>query len=312
MLNQHFKSNTARGTGPAAVVFDIQRFCLHDGPGIRTTVFLKGCPLRCAWCQNPESHNPRPEMAFYGERCSRCFQCKSACPHGAILDTDGRLDYKRCNGCGECALHCRQQALVRLGSVWDINDLELELRRDLDFFKDSGGGVTFSGGEPMLHADFLDSLLPRLRAGGIHINLETSGAFSWPDIERLLGNINLIYYDLKLMDPVLHQRHTRADNSIILSNFRKLAACFQPLQARMPLIPGINDTQADLLAVARFLQENGHNSIHCLPYHSLGEAKLGRIHSDLRPLHRQNPAGTDFQQVSAIFAKEGIHAVIYD
>lgn len=184
--------------------------------------------------------------------------------------------------------------------------------RDLDFFTDSGGGVTFSGGEPMLHADFLEMLVPRLRANGIHINLETSGAFHWEAMERLMGDLDLIYYDLKLMDPVLHHTHIRADNRGILGNFRRLSTRFQSLQARMPLVPGCNDTKDNLTALARFLQENGHTSIHCMPYHALGEAKLGRIHSELGPLHLGNPVDTDFQQVAALFEKEGVHAVIYE
>ncbi len=315
MSRSHGLHNMETGVTPtgavSAVVFDIQRFSLHDGPGIRTTVFLKGCPLRCVWCQNPESNGMQPEIAFYRERCVRCFDCKAICPRGAILSGEWRVDYDRCNACGECCTGCRQQALVLVGKRWDSASLARELIKDLDFYRDSGGGVTFSGGEPMMQVDFLMQVIPNLRARGIHINLETSGAFPWSAMEQLMEMTDLIYFDVKLMDPVLHLTHTRSDNRMIHDNFRRLSQGFRGLQPRMPLIPGITDTERNLIETARFLKTNGHKSIHCLPYHSFGDAKLARIQSNREPFGKRNPVAADPQWVTAIFEKEGIDVVIY-
>ncbi|MFZ5572358.1 MAG: glycyl-radical enzyme activating protein [Thermodesulfobacteriota bacterium] len=299
------------GDNPSAVVFDVQRFSLHDGPGIRTTVFLKGCPLRCAWCQNPESHKAEPEIAFYAERCVRCFDCLSVCPRGAISAGPRRVADEHCNACGACSKVCRQQALVLVGRSRDADSLAEEVKRDLDFYQDSGGGVTFSGGEPMLHSAFLLQVIPRLRQVGMHVNLETSGAFPWNAMEPLLAMLDLIYFDLKIMDPALHAVHTRADNRGILRNFTMLSERFPPLQARMPLIPGITDTESNLVETARFLKASGHHCIHCLPYHPLGEAKLARIASELEPFGNRNPAAADPRRAISILQQEGIDAVIY-
>jgi pyruvate formate lyase activating enzyme len=161
-----------------AVIFDIQRFSIHDGPGIRTTVFFKGCPLRCAWCQNPESHQPKPEIAFYKQRCSKCLTCKEACPENAILENpDQRIDYNKCIVCSQCVSACLYEALKTVGAMWDIEQLLEEIKKDTDFFFDSGGGITLSGGEPAVQSRFLKHFLPLLKDQGVHINMETCGVF---------------------------------------------------------------------------------------------------------------------------------------
>jgi pyruvate formate lyase activating enzyme len=295
------------------LLFDVQRFSLHDGPGIRTTLFFKGCPLRCRWCQNPESHTPAPEMAFYRERCEGCFRCEAVCPEQAITRRpEARIDFSRCSACGACTAVCRQLAIVTIGCAWPVDRLVAELVQDRDFYEDSGGGVTLSGGEPMGQHAYLARLLPRLKAEGLHVALETCGMFAWKQIESLLPHLDLIYFDLKHMAPDTHKALTGMDNALIQENFKRLTPRFAHLRARMPLVPGMNDDEANLRATARFLRENRHERIHCLPYHNLGEAKLARLHTDLKPLNACRMTSERLDWVRDIFTREGIHAVVYD
>jgi glycyl-radical enzyme activating protein len=200
------------------LLFDLQRFSLHDGPGIRSTVFFKGCPLRCRWCQNPESHTCTPEMAFYQERCQACFCCEAVCPEQAITRRpEARIDFARCSACGACAAVCDSQAIVTIGQRWPVDRLVAEIEKDRDFFEDSGGGVTLSGGEPMGQHAFLACLLPALKARGRHVALETCGVFTWQQMEPLLPHLDLIYFDLKHMAPDIHRDLTGRDNTLIQS-----------------------------------------------------------------------------------------------
>jgi pyruvate formate lyase activating enzyme len=294
------------------LLFDVQRFCLHDGPGIRTTVFFKGCPLRCRWCQNPESHTPTPEMAFYRERCQACFRCEAVCPEQAITRRpEARIDFARCSACGACAAVCDPQAIVMIGQRWTVDRLVVEIEKDRDFFEDSDGGVTFSGGEPMGQHAFLARLLPPLKACGRHVTLETCGVFAWNRLEALLPHLDLIYFDLKHMAPDIHTALTGMDNTLIQENFRRLSPRFSHLRARMPLVPGINDDETNLRATARFLRTHRHDRIHCLPYHHLGEAKLPRLQTDLKPLNVARMTSERFDWVKDLFSQEGIHADVY-
>jgi pyruvate formate lyase activating enzyme len=308
------KGRASRESGTArACIFDIQRFSLHDGPGIRTTVFFKGCPLRCAWCQNPESHRREPEIAFYEERCARCFTCRDVCPEDAILeDRDRRIDHDRCTTCGECTRVCPNGALRLIGRDWDAGALVSEVLKDSDYFADSGGGVTLSGGEPLVYPRFILAFFRAMRGDKVHTALETCGVFRWHDMERILPNTGLIYYDLKHMDPRAHREYTGADNRRILDNFLRLSRSFRNLQARMPVIPGFNDDAVNIGATAAFLKRAGRRSIHCLPYHNLGEAKIPRIRTSLRPLGIASRSGGELEQVKKLYKKDGIDAVIYD
>ncbi len=290
-----------------ALLFDVQRYCIHDGPGIRTTLFLKGCPLRCLWCQNPESQRIEPEMAFYRERCIRCFACQAACPEGAILEDEaGRIESSRCTACGKCAPVCYPEALRLVGVEWSIPLLLAEVLKDRDFYEDSGGGITLSGGEPVLQAGFLASFLPRVREAGVSVNLETCGLGNWEHLESLLPYLDLIYFDLKLMDSESHRRVTGSPNGPILENFKRLARAFPRLEARMPVIPSINDHSQNIRATARYLKENNQDRIHLLRYHSLGEAKLTRIETGLRPLNLTEDPVEARERAKQLFEKEGI------
>ena len=296
-----------------ATVFDIQRFSIHDGPGIRTTIFFKGCPLRCRWCQNPESHKPGIEVAFYKENCVFCFACKDVCPENAILKLEGvRIDFDRCNACGKCVSECMNNALRLVGRNWDASALVDEILKDKDFFDDSEGGITLSGGEPTLYSAFLSEFLPLVKNEGVHVNMETSGMFKWNNIEPILPFLDLIFYDLKLMDSKMHQAYTGVDNRTIMENLKRLAGTFPNLSARMPVIPTINDTPDNIAATALFLKENSLQSIHLLPYHSLGEAKLARIKTDLEPLDLSTDNADYLLSAKSQFEEHGICVILYD
>ncbi len=225
-----------------AIIFDIQRFSIHDGPGIRTTIFFKGCPLRCKWCQNPESHKPEKEIAFYKERCTGCFACKEVCPNDAINESENnRIDYPRCNDCGICVPECPNNALRMVGMEWDAASLVDEIVKDKDFFVDSGGGITLSGGEPFMQIGFLKEFFPLVKNEQIHVNMETCGMFRWPEMEAILPYLDLIYFDLKMIDSEKHKKYTGRENRIIIENFVQMAKISPNLQPRMPVIPTIND-----------------------------------------------------------------------
>lgn len=296
-----------------ATVFDIQRFSIHDGPGIRMTIFFKGCPLRCRWCQNPESHKPDIEVAFYKERCAFCFACRDVCSENAILKSEGvRIDFDRCNACGKCVSECMNNALRLVGKTWDASALLDEILKDKDFFDDSDGGITLSGGEPSLYSAFLREFLPLVKKMGIHVNMETSGMFKWDNIEPILPFLDLIFYDLKLMDSKMHQAYTGVDNRIIMENLKKLAVTFTNLTARMPVIHTINDTPVNISSTAGFLKENSLQSIHLLPYHNFGEAKLARIKTDLEPLNLSTGNGDYLLSAKSRFEDHGISVLLYD
>jgi len=299
--------------GKRAVVFDIQRFSIHDGPGIRSTVFLKGCGLTCRWCHNPEGIRAHPEIAFYAERCHGCFECEKACPRDAILrEPDVRIDRELCDRCGLCVEACVFDALRTVGRFMTAAEIREELGRDLDFYRGSGGGVTFSGGEPLLYGLFLEPLFTQLHAEGIHITVETAGEFSWDRAEACLGLTDLVLFDLKLMDPERHAHWTGRPNGTIRESFRKIVAMGVPLLPRMPLVPEVNDDPENLRATARFVTENGLDRLALLPFHTLGQEKLRRIEAPMEPAGLRAASPEDLTRAAGILSEEGIHVVLPD
>jgi len=264
-------------TGPTAPVFDIQRFSLHDGPGIRSLVFLKGCGLNCPWCQNPESQSARTVIGFHQSRCMESFECESVCPNQAILRGAQRVDHQLCNRCGLCVDACPSDALQLIGETIGPQDLFERLLVDRAYYESSGGGVTFTGGEPTLHAAFLTRVLELCSEAGIHTNIETAGKFSWPVLESAFQLVDLIYFDLKILDPDAHQRVLGDDLDGVLGNARRLRDGGFPVEFRMPAVAGYTDTTSNVDSVSAFLHGVGLRSLHLLPYHNMGEAKIDVI-----------------------------------
>jgi pyruvate formate lyase activating enzyme len=270
----------ADGTPSGVAVFNIQRCSIHDGPGIRTTVFIKGCPLRCDWCHNPESLDGAPEVAIDGKKCTACGACIDACPEsGGDRPARGPgWDDGTCRRCGACAEACPSEARELIGEARAVADLVAEVERDRPFFDASGGGVTFSGGEPLCYPTFLSACLEACREKGLHTAVDTSGFASKKVVGDIAKLADVLLYDLKHMDPVVHERHTGVDNRRILDNLETLSRQGADIWVRFPLIPGFNDDDANLEAMASFLGAlpNAH-PIFVLPYHPNGADKHLRL-----------------------------------
>jgi len=280
-------SSRARSTalpepGVHGVVFDIQHYGIYDGPGIRSVVFLKGCPLRCAWCHNPESWTRRPQLGYDAERCRRCGSCVAACPSGALAlagDTVSR-DATVCELCGRCVAACEARARDLIGLERRADEVAGLLLRDKPFYDDTGGGVTVSGGEPTLQHPFLCELLGLLKREGVHTALETCGCFDPRLIGELAEVVDLFLYDVKHTDDETHGALTGVGTERILSNFRALLAHVgaERLVPRIPLIPGFNTGEAAFDGILGFLSDTGYGgAVHLMPYNRLSRSKYGKI-----------------------------------
>ena len=278
------------------LIVEIRRDSREDGPGIRTVVFFKGCPLRCAFCQNPETQETDPEIAFAEERCIRCGECVGACPRAAIdLECRERIDRSKCDGCGRCAAVCRGGVLRVIGTYWPVKKLVEALLRDAAFYRHSGGGVTLSGGECTMFPRYLQDLLWRLKARTVHVAIETSGYFEWDAFsDKIFPHLDLILFDLKIADRTACMSYTGRPNDKALENLRRLLAQGSvQVHPRIPLVPGITDTRENLTAIVACLCEAGARSVSLLPYNPLGMpmyARLGRPVPDL-PLSFTQPEG---------------------
>lgn len=270
---------TETGQSAEGLIFDIQRFSLHDGPGIRTLVFMKGCPLACAWCSNPESQKARPEVMYFEDKCIGCYGCIAACPNSEILKQKWPLALDECEGCGNCVAACFAEARQLAGRRVTIDELLEAVLRDVVFYDESGGGVTVGGGEPTLQADFVARFLDRCQRRGLHTAIETCGFASWKVFNDLLQHVDLLLLDIKHMDPQRHKALTGVDNERIIDNARRASAGGQDMIIRLPLIPGYNDNADQLSQLGRFIRDELHRvrRIDILPYHSTGASKSMRL-----------------------------------
>lgn len=291
-------------------LFNIQRFSTHDGPGIRTTVFFKGCPLRCRWCHNPESQSFGPEILHNPERCVLCGRCVSGCPEGAISIAEGKVvtDGGKCAGCRICAdecLNCARELAGERRSPIDVMDV---IRRDRTFYDESGGGATFSGGECLCFPDELAELLRGCKRIGIHTAVDTCGAAAWENMEKALPFADLWLYDIKCLDPEKHKELTGADNEIILENLHRLKASGARIWLRLPLMGGVNDAEADMSAALELAKEIRPERVSLLPYHNTGNFKyerLGRGIEEFAP-----PTAERLEEIKALFESAGLDVKI--
>jgi len=284
------------------LIVDVRRGSLEDGPGIRTVVFFKGCPLRCVFCHNPEAQEAAPEIAFAEEQCLisgagilacqpvlECGACAKACPLAAIdLESPTRIDRGRCDRCGRCAEACPGRALRLIGTYWPVETLAELLLRDAPFYRHSGGGVTLSGGESTMFPDYAQALCRTLKARGIHTALETSGCFEYETFAaRILPYLDLILFDLKIVEPQASIRHLGRSSEQIVDNLRRLLAeAPVKVRPRIPLVPGITDSRENLTAIVDCLRQLGARNVSLLPYNPLGlpmYTRLGKPTPDLPP-----------------------------
>jgi pyruvate formate lyase activating enzyme len=263
-----------------AKIFNIQHYSLQDGPGIRTTIFFKGCPLSCRWCHNPESQSSEPEIWVNENLCRRCGECREVCPqHGPLADgTRSIRDGALCIRCGQCVAACPIKARQLLGHTVTVAEMFKEIEKDQIFYEDSGGGVTFSGGESLLQADFLLKILQLCRVRGIHTAVDTSGYAPREDLLAIGVFTDLMLYDLKIMDDRKHREYTGVSNRMILDNLVALGKIHHNIWIRIPIVPGVNDSPENLIATAQFLAANVQvRLVNLLPYHDTGMHKLLRL-----------------------------------
>ena len=296
-------------------IFNIQHYSIHDGPGIRTTVFFMGCPLRCQWCQNPESQGFQPVLFFNAEKCTGCGDCVDACPEGAIEVIDGKskTDRKLCKGHGNCVEVCRYDARNLMGRNATAGEVFEAVNADAIFYKNSGGGVTISGGDPVAQPDFAISILKLCRDADIHTAIETCGHAKWEILKPILEYTDLVLYDFKHMDPGRHQEYTAVSNKLVLDNAMRIRKALNlPMLARLPVIPGFNDSSENMNSAAQFIADGLGNEVkvHLLPYHRLGETKYERMGKPGGCVPIGPPSDERMEALKKIFESYGLSVTI--
>ena len=295
-------------------VFNIQHFSTEDGPGVRTTVFLQGCPLRCAWCANPESQRAERLLAHRAALCVRCGRCLQSCPRDALRVREGtiKIDRALCVACGNCVAACPSHAMFFYGEQKDVDEVWAEVLRDRGYYETSGGGVTCSGGECMLQPDFVAELFRRCKAEGIHTALDTCGQFPREYIPRVLPLTDLVLYDVKTTDSEAHRRFTGVGNERILENLREILTYPARVVIRVPVIPGWNDAPEDLRATAELVRElDGALHVDLLPYHRFGRGKYEMLDMPYAPGDLAAPTAEQKAAYLKIFTDAGLDCAVH-
>lgn len=293
-------------------VLQVQGFSVNDGEGIRSVVFLSGCPLRCQWCANPETWTVNPQLAVYKHKCSNCQSCLAACPQSLFPPGEKSIAESGCDGCGNCVTACPTGALAVLVQETCAKEVIERVKRDAIFFRYSGGGVTFSGGEPTVQTSFLRALVNGFYACGITMNIETCGFFKWEQVADIFDKLDHVFYDIKHMDSTIHAQYTGVPNESILQNAITLFKTGIPMTVRIPIIPGVSGTKSNMQATATFMQNHVPSaSVELLPYHRLGNEKYSALGLQ-RALHEFTvPDERIIENFEDIFKQRGINVVRY-
>ena len=291
------------------IISTIQRFSIHDGPGIRTTVFFKGCPLHCRWCSNPELILPSPEIMIIEEKCLMCGRCVEICPLGAI-DKPHKIDRSICDGCGRCTEVCPSVALLLIGKPMTVEEIIEEVQKDVIFYRRSGGGITLSGGEAINQWAFARALLMQCKQLNIHTAIETSGFADWKSLHSVSKHCDLILYDIKIMDRHKHVQYTGVPNDLLLANVRRLMQTEVNLIIRVPLIPRYNTTKENIARTARFATEIGVREIHLLPFHQYAKSKYTGMGKDYALRNLRPPSDRLIQRLAKVVTSHGLSVQI--
>jgi len=296
-------------------IIEIQRWSVSDGPGSRTVVFLKGCPLHCPWCANPESQDGQPQIGIFPSRCVSCGACVRECPENIALPAaQGAFGPGQCTGCGSCVATCHSDARTWMGEQMSVDEIVGVIKRDMTFYRKSGGGVTFSGGEPLTQPGYLGEIIAKCQLLGIHTAVETCGFFSWKAAEETVRMLDFIMFDIKHMDDETHKRLTGVSNEVILENCKKIGKLDTPTVIRIPVIPGLNDSPENIEATARFVRAHLPRAIgiEALPYHRLGVNKYEALGINYTLSHIEPPQETKMTSLRKIISDAGVPSITPD